>query len=397
MPHKRQRASKRAFIIIAAFGMAFFLPLGLWLTFPSAKSPVIAHATATPQIIRVDPTDGEAIPVDWQAPELNPELEQAIGAFVDTLPLSETVNLTSTIVLSDTPALAVPVAGDVTAWNGLVASEALNVRDGPGGTYLRLTTVPLNATLTVIGQANGWYQVQTSTGILGWVDANFVAIGGDKTDVPTITDIPDPNPTLTAWVAVDAANLRSGPSRTSSVLDVLGATNVTLLTRRNDWYNVKTANGTYGWLSAEVVTTSAFIARRVPVLRANPNALESVRIASNYIGYPYVWGAAHPSEGFDCSGLVKYVLGRQGVDVPHGSIEQWESGIGIKIYNQADLLPGDIIYFKNTWRRGISHVGFYAGDGMVVQAISTGNGVSVVSMYEDYWIPRYVGAIRIFQ
>ena len=376
---------------LSAFALALTLPTLVWLSFPAPAVPVVIVPTATPQIVRVGGAIDAPIPADWQPPNLHPELEAAALAIPDTLPLSETASLaTPTAITTITWAVAAP---------GLVASAALNLRDGPGGRYLALQVLPQTTSITVVGRYAGWYQVVAPDGIVGWVDGDFVATNVISTSLPLVESVPDPAPALLATLHTDAANLRSGPARAYAALAVLTPNDgdVTLLTRRAGWYNVRTEDAREGWIAAELLTTSPYIARRVPVLTAAPAALEAVRMARTYIGYEYVWGGATPRQGFDCSGLVMYVYGKLGVELPHGSIEQWNSGIGTRITRQRDLQPGDIVYFKNTYRRGISHVGIYAGNRLIVQAISENVGISVSSLDDEFWSSRYVGALRMFE
>ncbi len=376
---------------LALFAAGLLLPTVLWLSFPSPQATQAAPATATPQIVRVGRSLDQPIPADWQPPELNPQLEAAALAILDTLPLTETAQLSATLPLTDT-------RFEVSA-PALVASPALNLRDGPGGVYVALQVLNQTTPLTAVGRFAGWYQVVTAAGVLGWVDSDFVAIGVPSSTLPLLSSIPDPAPALLAELAAEAANLRSGPARSYAALAVLSPADgaLTLLTRRENWYNVQTAAGTEGWVSADLLATSDYVARRVPVLTSNPQALEAVRLARRYIGYAYVWGGSTPRPGFDCSGLVKYVYGKLGIELPHGSAEQWRGGYGEKITRQRDLRPGDIVFFKNTYRRGISHVGIYAGNRLIVQAISENVGIRVSSLDTEYWAERYVGAIRIFE
>jgi cell wall-associated NlpC family hydrolase len=58
------------------------------------------------------------------------------------------------------------------------------------------------------------------------------------------------------------------------------------------------------------------------------------------------------------------------------------------------LQPGDVLVFANTYRRGLSHVGIYLGDGQFVHAADERHGVLVSSLWDSYWGPRFVGASR---
>ena len=115
--------------------------------------------------------------------------------------------------------------------------------------------------------------------------------------------------------------------------------------------------------------------------------------ALTYNGYPYVWGGASPSTGFDCSGLVYYIAKCFGYNIPHGSTSQYAHGTYVE---KADLLPGDFVFFENTYTEGISHVGIYIGDGKFIHASTSETGVKISSLSETYYINHYYGARRIY-
>ncbi|HXY86078.1 MAG TPA: C40 family peptidase [Gaiellaceae bacterium] len=115
----------------------------------------------------------------------------------------------------------------------------------------------------------------------------------------------------------------------------------------------------------------------------------AVALAERFLGVPYVWGGATPA-GFDCSGLVMYVYGLLGIQLPHYSGYQWYSGRRIP----ADQLrPGDIVFFHPS-PNGPQHEGMYIGAGEFVQAPHTGTVVQVSSLYEPQYALTYVGAVR---
>ena len=102
-------------------------------------------------------------------------------------------------------------------------------------------------------------------------------------------------------------------------------------------------------------------------------------------------GCTSPSSGFDCSGLVNYVMSAYGV-YP-GRTSQDQAGAGRHI-ETGDLQPGDVVVFANTYEGGYSHTGIYIGGGRFVHAEDYGTGVIVSSVFGGYWGRHYAGARR---
>ncbi len=115
-------------------------------------------------------------------------------------------------------------------------------------------------------------------------------------------------------------------------------------------------------------------------------------VALGFQGYPYVWAGNSPA-GFDCSGFTEYVvLASVGVDIGHAVEGQPGAGAWI---DWGTWMPGDLVFFQNTYRPGISHVGIYIGDGLFIHAENEGTGVVITSIYSDYYAARYWGAVRV--
>ena len=116
---------------------------------------------------------------------------------------------------------------------------------------------------------------------------------------------------------------------------------------------------------------------------ASTVGIVALRAALTRRGDPYVWGMAGPGE-FDCSGLVVWAFAQEGILLPHYTGSLWNSGMHV---SRADLEPGDLVFFF----ADISHVGMYIGNGLMVDAPSTGQ---VVQVQPVFW-SDYVGAVRI--
>ncbi|MFM0071133.1 NlpC/P60 family protein [Paraburkholderia sediminicola] len=114
--------------------------------------------------------------------------------------------------------------------------------------------------------------------------------------------------------------------------------------------------------------------------------------AMSLVGIPYRWGGNTPDSGFDCSGLVRYVVSRAAsVNLPRTTADM--SGRGESI-EPDEIAPGDLIFF-NTTGRSHSHVGIYVGKLRFVNAPSTGGTVRLDYLTNPYWAKRFDGIRRV--
>jgi hypothetical protein len=104
--------------------------------------------------------------------------------------------------------------------------------------------------------------------------------------------------------------------------------------------------------------------------------------AEKYLGYPYVWGGSNPTTSFDCSGFVSWVLTNSGVLNTGRLGAQGLCNICTPI-SAANARPGDLVFFVGTYDTpGVSHVGIYVGDNMILHA---GNPIGYTSIDTSYW------------
>jgi cell wall-associated NlpC family hydrolase len=114
--------------------------------------------------------------------------------------------------------------------------------------------------------------------------------------------------------------------------------------------------------------------------------------ASDLIGTSYRLGGISPSTGFDTSGFVHYLHTQQGLSIPRTVNEQANSGTTI---SKADILPGDVIIFKDDHGNpSISSI--YIGNDRVIAAIPAFNGVGQASISTGKAKEQYLVAKRYY-
>lgn len=117
-----------------------------------------------------------------------------------------------------------------------------------------------------------------------------------------------------------------------------------------------------------------------------------VQEAKTYLHDRYSYTGDSPKTGFSCIGFVSYVFRNLGIDMP-GDLQD-----AMAAYPQVperSLHAGDIIFFQNTWWKGVSHIAIYMGRGKIIHAENPRRGVTISDLSHDpkegnYWQQHYL-------
>jgi cell wall-associated NlpC family hydrolase len=238
-----------------------------------------------------------------------------------------------------------------------------------------------------------------------------------STSAPAYADTAFPVGTQ-AYVALNDTEFYNQPDYGASVIARLphGATvEVSEEPRTADsgiaWYGVR-VNGVFGWLPGDDLSRDITAAPAAPAAPAAAPAAPAregtsrggteappaapqrvVDMGLSLKGHPYVWGGTGP-KAFDCSGFVYFVFNKVGLNLPRAMVDQIRAGTRIAA---ADLQPGDLVFFQNTSKRGISHISIYIGNGKIVHAANERTGVLVSDLWSAYWAAHYAGSVRVIR
>ena len=246
--------------------------------------------------------------------------------------------------------IKIKTEGNAELGYGKFTGNDVNVRSGAGTKHSGVTRGDKGEKAYVIGIKDGWYRI-IFNGKIGYVRSDYL----DLTEIPYENKASSKSPLF----------YRGGKSTgTEPSADALKGNSGNGSNQSN---NDKTNEGSGSSLGKSIVSK-----------------------AKQYLGVPYKWGGTSPS-GFDCSGFVYYILRSQGINASRTLAVMVTQG---KEVSKSDLEPGDVVFFKNTYKSGISHVGIYVGDGQFIHAPSSGKVVSYADLHSDYYTSHYYAAVR---
>ena len=225
---------------------------------------------------------------------------------------------------------------------GIVSGNNVNMRTGPGTSYKSIGKSSAGEMAYIIGINKQWYKVM-------WRDS----ICYIRSDYLELTEIPYEN-------------------------------------RDSKFSPIFFENGKFigKQLTVDALKASKnYIGNRTPEVSETAKAI--VETAKTCLGVKYAWGGESMS-GFDCSGLVQYVFKQNGISLGRTVSKQYNAGTPI---SKTELIPGDLVFFQNTYKTGLSHVGIYIGDGEFIHASS--DGVMTSKLSNSYWTKHYYGSCRI--
>ena len=196
----------------------------------------------------------------------------------------------------------------------------------------------------------------------------------------------------TMYVSTDTLNVRDSWLSTSTKVGTLTRNQSVTVTGScsNGWYRIKfeghTAYVSGKYLSDEAGASSS----SGSISSGSGTATDIANFAMSFVGYSYVWGGMSPSTGFDCSGLMYYVLTQYGYSMKRVANDQMTQGTAV---SRDNLQVGDLVFFG--YGSYANHVGMYIGNGNFVHASTPSTGVRVNSLNETYYNTRFIGARRI--
>lgn len=203
--------------------------------------------------------------------------------------------------------------------------------------------------------------------------------------------------------AVEATSIHASPSKSARVYYKVRAFEYLIIqsAKQESWLRVLLQNGKFGYIAADKVARLPY---DVTQDQARPSSSATSRSAPsgsrealagyslNFVGTPYVWGGNDINNGVDCSGFVKALYGKIGVNLPRTAAEQ--ALVGQPITRLEDLRPGDRLYFWSEKRNKIGHTGIYLGGGYFCHSSTSRGKVGTDSLANGYYRRNLVAARR---
>ncbi|MFK4464742.1 SH3 domain-containing protein [Bacillus sp. RC252] len=276
----------------------------------------------------------------------------------------------------------------------VVNATSLRVRTGPAAYHSVIGGVLNGTTLNVVGSENGWFKVNYQ-GKTGYVSSEFVKFVKGGTATPEQPKQPDQGAIGDYYINASALNVRSGEGTNYRIIGALPqGQKVQVISENSGWSKIN-YNGQTGYIGTRFLSKTPVggAVDNKPNDNQNNNnnntnnsgdSSSLLAYAKSMQGVPYVWGGTS-ANGVDCSGYIYHVFKKFGHNISRQSV----AGYWSSLPQTSSPQPGDLIYFKDTYKAGPSHMGIYLGGGSFIQ--SGDKGVAIASLNNSYWKSHFLG------
>ncbi|MGL5414235.1 MAG: SH3 domain-containing protein [Clostridium sp.] len=236
------------------------------------------------------------------------------------------------------------------------------VVSGPSWDSNYVATLYNGENVNIIGESGNWYEIECGNQNSWIMKSRVNTLYGSESPTNGVIDFKD----------LGYTDIMTNPTWDSNVITTLNnGTNVKVVGESNGWDRIEYEGGEAWVVANRVATESEWKLQQVET--PAQKAQQIINYGEQFIGTPYEWGGESPS-GFDCSGLVQYVFGHNGVSLPRTAAEQQECGTPVA---QGDLQPGDLVF----WGDPAYHVAIYIGNGQILVSPHTGTTVTTMNLY----------------
>ena len=245
----------------------------------------------------------------------------------------------------------------------------VNVRSGAGTRYGRIGGLAEGASVTIVGQSGGWYQIKYGSGT-GWVCGDYVkktsggSSGGSSSGGTSTGKV--------SGTGGSGLNVRSGAGTGYGRIGGLAeGASVTIVGQSNGWYKIKYGSGT-GWVSSQ------FIKKGSGGGGGNGRIRGDRKLANNAIQVAREMGTT----GWCATGVSRAIQRTYGIFVG-GNGNQIDNNLPRSMFEQLNVGLGTALQYPGiilTWERTATRLGQIYGH----TAITVGNGASSCSDYYEY-------------
>ncbi len=274
---------------------------------------------------------------------------------------------------------------------GVINLSVANLRVNPDHSAEMATQALLGTAVKVFNKKDGWYQIQTPDGYIGWVDQDGVYLMNLESVNNWISSkkIIYTNEFSFVYSSTDKKSRRVSDLVLGDLLKFLG--------KENSFIKVEYPNGRVGYIEEEFCSEfNDWLTKTIPTEKS------IIETAYKFIGMPYFWGGTS-AKAMDCSGFSKTVYYMNGILLPRDASQQVLTGELVDTKNGFEnCKPGDLLFFgkkaTNENSERITHVAIYIGN---LDFIHSAGEISIDSFdknksnFNEYRLKQFIRAKRV--